>query len=115
MSRLLAIALMLPIAACAVSHPVTGSLPDGEALRGVMHMAADGGPTGTIDLSSSRTTCIGHYQIGDGFKGSVLITCADGRTGIGTMNFRPRPWTIAGTIGGQTFAATVDPSQTVRP
>lgn len=105
------LAVLGAVAGCAANYPVTGSTAGGEQFRGVFRMAADGGPTGDMEMTSPRTRCVGRYQFGDHLAATVLLTCEDGRSGVADLSSQAKPWTMKGKLGGQPFTAVVTPER----
>lgn len=97
------------LAACATEDPMRMSVADGEQLTGVLRVGADRASTGDVDLRSNRgSRCLGRWQVGGDYRGTITLTCADGRTGLGDMVLSGKQATAAGTLAGKPFTATID-------
>lgn len=96
------------VAGCATQDPMRMTTADGEQFTGVLHVNADRAATGDIDVRSSRTRCLGRWQIGSTPRGTLTMTCGDGRTGIGDIVLNGSLATITGTLGGLPFTGTIE-------
>lgn len=113
MRRLIcSVAMLISVAGCSGTVPASGETVDGEKFSGTFSRRTDG-IDGVVALTSDQgATCNGRWHLDEDRRGSITVTCSDGRTGTAELNSDYPNGTIRGMLGGKRFeGAFEDPMQ----
>ena len=109
MRRLSCSLVLLSLAACSGTVPVSGETADGERFTGTFSTRTDGRGGGAAELRSDKgATCDGRWTLDQDRSGSAIVTCDDGRIGTAELSTRETPGTMKGMLGGKLFKGTFE-------
>lgn len=108
---LLSAVTALTVAACSGTVPVAGETADGEQFSGTFTRRTNGLGSAVALKSDKGASCEGQWQLDEQSTGSVVILCADGRTGTAELSAQAGKGTMKGMLGGLPFKGRFeDPS-----
>ena len=109
LQRASALMFLVTLSACTGDNPMRGSTADGEQFTGVLRTNPAVPGVGDVDLRNAKgMRCLGALQLGSNYRGTITLTCEDGRTGLGDLVVAGTQATMTGTLGGKPFTATVE-------